>query len=403
VPGSARPTRAWTTPDHVAARLRRSWTDGSLLSSYGRGEPWQPRAVPLHGPHPTEVAERLDDVRAWVARLERGSRRGGHTAYRLEYRSVGGRAIGANRLPARAWLDDHDSVWTLLGVGDQVRRYTALLELAGTREPQVAAWMLERPQRCLELSAEWERLLPTARWLADRAGTGVYLRQIDVAGVDTKYVEAHRGVLAELLDRLLSADRVDPSRSRSDLAARYGFRGPPSSVRFRFLGAQRWPPGLSELTGRIDELAGHRPAVSRVYVIENEMTYLAFPPVDDAIVVLGGGYGVSRLAGLPWLRDVELHYWGDLDTHGFAILDQLRHAWPHTRSLLMDRRTLLAHEAQWVREPKPVNALLDRLGADEADLYRDLVEGTLGPAVRLEQERVRFGWVADAVTRTWLA
>ena len=69
----------------------------------------------------------------------------------------------------------------------------------------------------------------------------------------------------------------------------------------------------------------------------------------------------------------------------------------------MDQRTLLAHETQWVREPKPVNALLDRLAADETALYRDLVEGTLGPTVRLEQERVGFGWVEDAVTRTWRA
>ena len=403
MPRPARPPRAWTTPDDVASRLRRSWTDGSLLSSYGRGEPWQPRSVALHGPQPTEVAERLDDVRAWVAQLQRGSRRGGRSAYRLEYRTVGGRAIGANQLPARAWLDDYDCVWTLLRVGDEAERYLALLDAARAREPRVADWMLERPVRALELSAEWARLLPAARWLADRAGTGAYLRQIDVAGVDTKYVEAHRGVLADLLDRLLPADQVDRSRPRTDLAARYGFRGPPPSVRFRFLGDGRWPPGLSELTGRIDELAAHAPAVSRVYVVENEMTYLAFPPVDDAVVVLGGGYGVSRLAGLPWLGGTELHYWGDLDTHGFAILDQLRHAWPHTRSLLMDRRTLLAHEAQWVREPKPVNALLDRLCADEAALYRDLVEGTLSPTVRLEQERVGFGWVEDAVARTWRA
>ncbi|HEU4490740.1 MAG TPA: Wadjet anti-phage system protein JetD domain-containing protein [Jiangellales bacterium] len=403
MPGPARPARAWTTPDDVASRLRRSWTDGSLLSSYGRGEPWQPRSVALHGPQPTEVAERLDDVRDWVARLERGCRRGGRSAYRLEYRAVGGRAIGANRLPARAWLDAYDCVWTLLGVGDEAERYLSLLDAARVREPRVADWMLERPMRALELSAEWARLLPAARWLADRAGTGAYLRQIDVAGVDTKYVEAHRGVLADLLDRLLPAERVDRSRPRTDLAARYGFRGPTPSVRFRFLGDERWPPGLSELTGRIDELAAHAPVVSRVYVVENEMTYLAFPPVDDAVVVLGGGYGVSRLAQLPWLSDMELHYWGDLDTHGFAILDQLRHAWPHTRSLLMDRRTLLAHETQWVREPKPVNALLDRLAADETALYRDLVEGTLGPTVRLEQERVGFGWVEDAVTRTWRA
>ena len=64
----------------------------------------------------------------------------------------------------------------------------------------------------------------------------------------------------------------------------------------------------------------------------------------------------------------------------------------------MDRATLLAHEAHWDREPSPVNADLQHLTADEAALYRDLVEDLFGPAVRLEQERVRYACIEAAVS-----
>ncbi|NOR71388.1 MAG: hypothetical protein GQ532_17115, partial [Methylomarinum sp.] len=33
-------------------------------------------------------------------------------------------------------------------------------------------------------------------------------------------------------------------------------------------------------------------------------------------------------------------YWGDLDTHGFAILSRLRHYYPQVKSILMDEKTL---------------------------------------------------------------
>lgn len=63
----------------------------------------------------------------------------------------------------------------------------------------------------------------------------------------------------------------------------------------------------------------------------------------------------------------------------------------------MDRATLLAHEAHWDRELTPVNTHLDHLTADEAALYRDLVEHTLGQAVRLEQERIGYPLIESAV------
>jgi hypothetical protein len=92
-------------------------------------------------------------------------------------------------------------------------------------------------------------------------------------------------------------------------------------------------------------------------------------------------------------------YWGDIDTHGFAILSRLRGRFPHVRSMLMDRETLLTHKDQWVREPSPVTGLLSGLTADEAALYADLAGDVYGDRVRLEQERVAFGAVERALRR----
>jgi hypothetical protein len=65
--------------------------------------------------------------------------------------------------------------------------------------------------------------------------------------------------------------------------------------------------------------------------------------------------------------------------------------------MLMDRATLLAHRTQWVPEPSPTRASLDRLDADESALYQDLATGALGQAVRLEQERIRFSAITEAL------
>jgi hypothetical protein len=96
---------------------------------------------------------------------------------------------------------------------------------------------------------------------------------------------------------------------------------------------------------------------------------------------------------LPWLSGVDVVYWGDIDTHGFAILDRLRAWLPSARSVLMDRETLLAHRDRWVVEDRPARSALTRLTPEEQDVYTELLEDRLAQRVRLEQERIDWGWV----------
>ena len=148
---------------------------------------------------------------------------------------------------------------------------------------------------------------------------------------------------------------------------------------------------------RTSEFTAAPDGISCAYVIENEITYLAFPVPAAAMVILGGGYAVPVLEPLGWLAGLDVVYWGDIDTHGFAILDRLRQHLPDARSMLMDRVTLLGHREHWITEPSPTAAALSRLDRAESALYADLISNAYAPSVRLEQERIRFSAVEKAV------
>jgi hypothetical protein len=99
----------------------------------------------------------------------------------------------------------------------------------------------------------------------------------------------------------------------------------------------------------------------RVFITENETNFLAFPPAARRHRRLRRWLRLGSAGARPWLHRCQLHYWGDIDTHGFAILDQLRGYFPGAASFLMDRETLLAHRLHWGEEPDPARHDLSRL------------------------------------------
>jgi hypothetical protein len=264
------------------------------------------------------------------------------------------------------------------------------------RFPALREWMMQKPMALVEHADEWKRVLAVLEWFRQHPRAGIYLRQVDVPGVDTKFIEVNRSLFIELLDLVLPPDAVDVTAGR-DFEARYGLRAKPRLVRFRILDSDYWIDGLSDIATPVSEFATLALPVRRLFITENEINGLAFPDVPHSAIIFGLGYGLERLADVPRLGDTPVYYWGDIDTHGFAMLDRLRAHLPHLRSLLMDRETLLAHRQFWAIEDSPNATALTRLTPEEAALYEDLAADRLGDRVRLEQERVGFGSVERAI------
>jgi hypothetical protein len=381
-----------------------------LLSSLVTGNSPFPKRLQLKTPTSAEISLHFDEVRDWISELR------ALPHCRLELRQFKHRQFGDNAMPHEVWIDSMADALALLAAPREMSRAVTRFELQITQtrqqQAQLLPWLAKRPLRALELAVQWPQLLQIVSWLQTHPRPGIYLRQIDITGIHSKFIEQHRGVLAELLELSLPADAIDagiPSASTaSQFALRYGFRDKPLRIRFRMLdAAHAWPPGhqecdLQDITldaASFSQLGAAMEGIKRIFITENEINFLAFPSMQDSLVIFGAGYGFDTLAKASWLASRRIYYWGDIDTHGFAILHQLRSHFGHVLSLLMDRDTLFAHQALWGEEAQPTQRDLGQLSTAESALYDDLRDNRIGHNLRLEQELISYHWLTSALAK----
>ena len=195
---------SWTTPSDIRAQVNRFWTRGVLPGALFRDEDLFPLRLRLKGPVSRDLSDRFGEVRDWIGRLTRGAGK-----YRIEWKSINHRTLGANEIPAKLWIDSMDDCLDLIGRQRDAATLLDLVGLTGRSRPEVFPWVENHLLKVLELAGDWERLLQVVTWVRDHPRPGVYLRQVDLPGVHTKFIENHRGVLADLLDLALPPESVD--------------------------------------------------------------------------------------------------------------------------------------------------------------------------------------------------
>lgn len=327
-------------------------------------------------------------MRSWIQQLQQMEKKVGCT---LQWKRVHHRQIGENSVPQSVCFENENVLLGMIGKRSDASRFDRDVSTLLQRFPQLRGWIIRYPHKVLQHHTQWGRIIAVVEWLLAHPRPGIYLRQIDLADVDTKFIEQHRKILMELLDQLLPEEAIDPQYSGvKGFEQRYGFRSKPLLIRFRILDSQLSLSGLTDLALPIEAFAQLDLAVETVFITENEINGLVFPDHPKSLVIFGLGYGLQPLQQVEWLQQKSIYYWGDIDTHGFAMLDQIRHYLPQTRSMLMDQQTLLQHRNFWGSEGRPQQRQLKRLNREEQMLYQELLNQSHAANLRLEQERIRF-------------
>jgi hypothetical protein len=393
----------WSTEKNLKDQVLRKWEQGDLLrEQLNQLAQLQteftlifPLRLGFKSPNSGELADRFNEVRDWIARLT------AIKLLRIEWRELNHRILGKQMFPQAIWLDSLKDALAFIGKQSEARQFTELVTSTHEAHSELVAWLQKRPLQALDLAAEWSRLLAIVSWMKQHPRPGIYLRQIDIAGVHSKFIENHKRVLSELLDLSLAQEAIQSEFTGvKQFSARYGFLDKPQHIRFRSLDENlNFIAATSYADMSLDSHSFGKLNLppTRIFITENETNFLAFPPVNDAMIIFGAGYGWDALARATWLHECELYYWGDIDTHGFAILNQLRHHFPQVRSFLMDETTLLAHQNLWGTEEHQVFHTLPRLNAEEAQVFKGLQEQQWQPHVRLEQEHIRFSVLLAAL------
>lgn len=299
-------------------------------------------------------------------------------------------ALGSQRLPATITFESPLAVMAYLGKRDEWERGMIRRDRWCARWPMVrpalavhVAWLMDAPEE------DVLRMEALIAWLLAHPHSALYPRQVPVAGLDTKWMSGQMKRIADFMTALGVAQGAE------GYGGRWGLKAAPARLRMRVLDSalRQVLGGLEDVQVPTTEAARISWRPRRVIIVENLQTGLAFGDWAGTVLIMGLGYGVECLGQLPWVQSAGCCYWGDIDTHGFAILDRVRGYVPHVASVLMDEVTLIRHRSLWVSEARQHGAVqLKRLEGPEQALYGRLKSQELGTNVRLEQERIDWAY-----------
>ena len=303
-------------------------------------------------------------------------------------------SLGKQLLPERLLIHSASDVALWIGESVSWERVKQRYQHWCARWPQLVEYLPRRFDLLADyLESDFSHLEKVLLWLSENQNSNLYIRQLPIIGIDSKWLEKRKGLLLELLGAL----RKESPDTEKDFYQVTGIRREPVLIRIRFLDERlrKQFGGLNDISAPLAEWRKTNLKPQQVFVVENQQTGLAFDDLESAIVVMGLGYSVNLLAEIPWIKTARCFYWGDLDVDGFAILNCARNYFPDIESILMDEQTLLDHEELWGKDNQPKNALaLTALNELEQLLYAKLLNNELGDRVRLEQERIewRYAW-----------
>jgi hypothetical protein len=375
------------SPEAVRERLRAAWMRNRFDWLAGGGK-W-PRCFSTQPPHEEDALAQWHIFDAWLAQWRAASKL---SAGQVQETSRNWKRIGAQEIPHSWSFTSPEDVAAELGERDRWRtahrRFGVLADWSETEHWHAT---LSRDFDLLaDLSeADFGRLQRVARWLLQHPCSNLYLRQLPIEDVDTKWAKSHRATLARWVAALRGGD------VSGDFYAVAGLRDAPDTLRLRLLDPalrSQWG-GLSDLQAPVADLAALRlSGIQHVLIVENLYTCLSMGDLPGTVLFMGRGNAIEAFAQLTWLAPLPISYWGDLDADGLFILNRLRGYLPQVRSLLMDAETLHAFKNLWVRGVPHAEKWLSNLTDVEQQLYQELCRDRHGIRVRLEQERVAWKW-----------
>lgn len=311
--------------------------------------------------------------------------------YSIEYQKIKTRKHGEQDIPVSiSFLTEQDFL-KYIGKEQDTAGFRKDVERILSAFPELVEWVCRFPNKVLDNHKLWGDLLKVCTYFRGNPKPQLFIRELPIQ-VDTKFIERNKGIIKELLD-IIIAKSVNPDETRFE--THFNLRYDEPVVRFRVLDkamSQVLFSGIDDLSVPINQFHEVEIPVEVVYIVENKMNMLTFPPIQKSIVVWGHGFGVDLLKDVMWLRSKKILYWGDLDVHGFQILSELRSHFSQVESFLMDRETFdLFYESGFGTETNVEKELC--LTQEEKTMFEYVKENKF----RLEQEKIPQEYVISKI------
>ncbi|MFW5872010.1 MAG: Wadjet anti-phage system protein JetD domain-containing protein [bacterium] len=348
-----------------------------------------------------EITNNYGEIKEAISEIERFC---DAFALDIEYKNVRHKVFGTQSVPYKIICQTHDAFFAVVRKKEEFEYRLKLANDLITKVPPIRSFILSNIKQFVEYDQKWPQLIQVILFFLKNPRPNKFIRALDIPGVDTKFIEENKKILSKLFDYILPTTSFNSKITgvaRNKFERKYYLKYEQPRVRFRVLDQTMSIAGMTDLEIPLSQFLMIDVKCRNVLIVENKMNGLIIPDCENTLLIFGMGYAVHLLKNVDWLKDKNIFYWGDIDTHGFAILSLLRGYFPHVRSVLMDYATLKKYQHLAGKEnvEKRTTSVLSNLTEDETILYRDLCTNRYGEYVRLEQERIGFNYCWEKISK----
>jgi hypothetical protein len=377
------------TPNEIKGLCLKWWRE-VLLSAIDGGNCFPKEITRIGKISPKDILTKLTEHKSSIQLLRDNSKDYRGYGYNVILIEKQFEKIGRQQVPEKITIETIEDFLKYISKEKEYARFSSNLNLITAELPILVEWIKSNPLRLIEHDT-WRDTLKVCQYFIENPQPNLYIRQLPIE-VHTKYIQANKQLMQSLLEFLIPKS-INYSENRFEL--RFNLKYAEPLIRIRFLDQETSPLSeVSDMSLPLSEFSVFKCICKNVLVTENIMNFLALPSLPQTVAIWsGGGFSVSYLKDIGWLKDKQFYYWGDIDAHGFQILNQFRTYFPNTVTLMMDEKTLKCFKPA---EGEPcTNQNLPMLTTEEHNLYQYLRENNL----RLEQEKITQAYAEDKLFR----
>lgn len=345
------------------------------------------------------ITSRFEVIQNEIENLYKQSKNTNGVGYLVKTADKNFRRSGAHQLPDAIEFESIEDYLYCTGKKKEWVRFQESHKLLSGQIPELKVWAITNPIPLCSSSTDWDSVIKICKYFLNNPRPNLYIRQLPVE-VHTKFIESNSYLLQSLLDFLIPTHIRNAGQKR--FAERYYLKHDEPLIRIRILDKSLYIKNdIIDLSIRLSDFEKTAWTCDYVLLAENKMNFLTLPDFPAAVAIWsGGGFNVSYLKNVQWLKDKIIFYWGDIDEHGFQILHQLRSYFPQTKSIMMDSDTFGKFKEFCGNGEKSRAVTLSNLNNDENIIYQELKDKTDNN--RLEQEKIPQYYVDEKITKCFI-
>ncbi|HTN08034.1 Wadjet anti-phage system protein JetD domain-containing protein [Agriterribacter sp.] len=378
------------SPEEIKKQALKWWRP--LLQSTIYGDMFFPKSIDRIGKiQPGHITQQFETLQQEIATLYRHSKNQTGIGYLVKTAEKNFRRTGSHKLPDAIIFETVEDYVVFTGKKKEWRLFLLNYEKVIKSISRLKEWALLNCVWLTDAQINWDDILKVCHYFLNNPRSNLYLRQLPIA-VRTKFIEDNVTLIQSLLDFLIP-DHIR-SHQQKRFAERYFLKYDEPLIRIRMLDTYLTCFGnFTDISIPLSDFEKLDLSVRNVLITENKMNFLTLPAMSSTIAVWsGGGFNVSYLRNVAWLKEKHIFYWGDIDEHGFQILHQLRSYYPKTQSVMMDCKTFEHFTEFSVVGTRNKSEQLSLLNEEEHKLFDQL---KLTDKNRLEQEKISQGYVEE--------